>query len=326
MTDVPGPSDLISHPNSVYVFGAEEIHGIPVISMELVPGKTLKEQTKQGPLGVSGAVDAILQVIDGLEAAAEKGILHRDVKPSNCFMDGNGNVKIGDFGLSISTLAREETQLTSTGSFLGTPAFASPEQLQGKELDVRSDIYSVGATLFYLLTARPPFDERNAAALMSAILNEPPPNLHTLRSEVPKSLAKTVVRCLAKQPSDRVASYAALKKELTRFGSLQLTPATRQTRFFAFLADVVCLGVPMWVGLDALHAAGVINESWRLLPIPLSVAYFGITEGIWGASLGKGLVGLVVVDATHGAPPGVARACVRAGGPFPDACLDSVGT
>ena len=101
----------INHPNSVYVYGTEEIEGTPVITMELVPGGTLHERVKGGgPLPVAEAVDAILQIIAGLEAAHAVGILHRDIKPSNCFIEPIGTVKVGDFGLSISTLARGDSR------------------------------------------------------------------------------------------------------------------------------------------------------------------------------------------------------------------------
>src|SRR5262245_13103788 len=165
----------ISHPHCVYVYGTEEIQGTPVITMELVPGGTLKDRVKaRGPLGVAEAVDTILQVISGLEAAAAAGILHRDVKPSNCFIETDGEVKVGDFGLSISTLARDETHLTALGTIVGTPAFASPEQLRGDELDMRSDIYSVGATLYYLLCGRAPFEESNVIKLITTIVEQNP--------------------------------------------------------------------------------------------------------------------------------------------------------
>src|SRR6185503_17640436 len=141
----------INHPNSVYVFGTEEIEDTPVIAMELIAGGTLQERVQRGgPLPIGEAVDAVLQVIAGLEAAQAIGILHRDIKPANCFQDADGTVKVGDFGLSISTAARGETNLTLQGVFLGTPAFCSPEQLRGEELNVRSDMYSVGVTLFFL--------------------------------------------------------------------------------------------------------------------------------------------------------------------------------
>jgi serine/threonine protein kinase len=114
----------INHPNSIYVFGTEEIGGTPIITMELVAGGTIEERVRaNGPMSPAGAVDAVLQIIAGLEAAQRTGILHRDVKPSNCFVDADGTIKIGDFGLSISTAIRMETALTAAGSFLGTPAF-----------------------------------------------------------------------------------------------------------------------------------------------------------------------------------------------------------
>ena len=151
--------------------------------MELLPGGTLKDRVKErGPLPPAAAVDAILQVIAGLEAMHAVGVLHRDVKPSNCFIDADGTVKVGDFGLSISTLARDVSQLTMTGAFLGTPQFAAPEQLKGDPLDVRADIYGVGATLYYLLTGQPPFDDTNMLALVTRIATEARgPHVHLCR-------------------------------------------------------------------------------------------------------------------------------------------------
>ena len=161
----------INHPNSVYVFATEEIAGTLVIVMELATGGTLKDVVRaHGPMAPAAAVDAILQVMDGLEAAAATGVLHRDVKPSNCFVDGHGTVKIGDFGLSLATQAQEETHLTLTGTVLGTPAFAPPEQLRGGSLDVRSDLYSTGATLYYLLTGQPPFAGDGVVQVVANVL------------------------------------------------------------------------------------------------------------------------------------------------------------
>src|SRR5260370_1067617 len=157
----------LSHPNSVYVFGTTEVQGFPVIAMELVPEGTLKDLVvPDTPMSAAAGVDAILQVITGLEAAASIGILHRDVKPSNCFVHRDGRVLVGDFGLSVATAA-PAAGAAGSKAILGTPGFASPEPLRGDALRARPDLYSVGATLFYLLTRRAPFDERTTTALIA---------------------------------------------------------------------------------------------------------------------------------------------------------------
>jgi len=193
----------INHPNTVYIFGSEEIAGTPVIAMELLAGGTLKDRVKErGPLPSAEAVDAILQVIAGLDAAHAGGVLHRDIKPANCFVGRDNIVKIGDFGLSISTLARDVTQLTTMGTFQGTPQFASPEQLKGEPLDVRADIYSVGATLYDLLTGQPPFDDKDLMALLTRIATEAPRSPRTVMPSVHRELTAMTHACLAK---DRAA-------------------------------------------------------------------------------------------------------------------------
>jgi len=121
----------VTHPNSVYVYGSEVVADVPVIVMELLPGGTLKDRVRDGgPLPAAEAVTAILQVVAGLEAAFAGGVLHRDVKPGNCFVDRDGTVKIGDFGLSITTTP-DLTHRTATGTLRVTPQFAAPEQLKG---------------------------------------------------------------------------------------------------------------------------------------------------------------------------------------------------
>ena len=176
----------ISHPHCVYVFGASEIDGHPVIALEPMRATLAQRLQRSGPLAPAAAVDAILQVVEGLETASEADILHRDVKPSNCFVDDQDVVKVGDFGISRSAHpASEITQLT-VGRVVGTPAYASPEQLRGAELDLRSDIYSVGATLFELLTGRPPFAGMDLVAMLMAVANEPPPAPHTFNADHPE--------------------------------------------------------------------------------------------------------------------------------------------
>ena len=315
----------LSHPHTVYIYGTEEIEGRPVITMERVTGGTLRDRVQEhGPLPVREAVDAILQAIEGLEAAAAAEILHRDVKPSNCFVEEDGTVKIGDFGLSISTEVRDETQLTATGTVVGTPSYASPEQLQGKKLDVRSDLYSVGATLHYLLTGKAPFEGSNMVQLLSAILQEDPPSPRRLRPEIPRKLARVILRCLEKKPSARYARYADLARDLFPFSASTHVPAELPRRFAAGFSDLVIQAAPVigygffliWLlGLD--HFQELLNEDPvfkivdQLLSLGTGLLYFGILEGTWGTTPGKVMAGLRVVG-PHGDPPGVLRALLRA--------------
>lgn len=313
----------INHPNSVYVFGTEEIGGTPVIAMELVSGGTLQDRvSERGPLPIGEAVDAALQVIAGLEAAQEIGVLHRDVKPSNCFRDEDGTVKIGDFGLSISTAVRTEPALTATGAFLGTPAFCSPEQLRGDELNVRSDMYSVGATLFYLLTGRTPFEAKNTVQLLATVLEQRAPSPAKFRKEVPRGLARVIVRCLEKQPGERYKSYRDLAQALTPFSSVAPTPATLGFRFLAGALDLMLLSLLLMMVWLPLMGSPVEFMNPAFLSSPkawlamlagkiLSVLYYALLEGIWGATAGKALCRLRVVGARN-TPPGISRALLRA--------------
>jgi uncharacterized RDD family membrane protein YckC len=313
----------INHPNSVYVYGTEEIDDTPVITMELVPGGTLQERVKAGgPLPIGEAVDVIMQVMAGLEAAHTAGILHRDIKPSNCFLEPGGTVKIGDFGLSISTLARGDSALTMAGSILGTPDFSSPEQLRGEALDVRADIYSVGVTLYYLLTGRAPFHAENMVALLANVLDKPAPSPRSFRPEIPEALARVILRCLAKPAGDRFPNYDELRRALLPFSSTAPTPATLGLRFVAGAIDhlifvVVNLIVPMFLfgGLQGVTDPTIMRTpAWiwfSVCALVFEIAYFAVGEGRWGATPGKALVGLRVGD-LHRNTPGVPRALLRA--------------
>ena len=307
----------INHPNSVYVYGTEEIDGAPVITMELVPGGTLHERVKEaGPMSVPEAVDAILQIIAGLEAAHEVGILHRDIKPSNCFIEPSGTVKVGDFGLSVSTVSRDESALTLAGSFLGTPEFSSPEQLRGEELNVRSDIYSVGMTLYYLLTGTTAFRADNVVQLLTTVLEKAPRPPRELRSGIPDELSRIVLRCLSKKAAERPGNYDELRSELYPFASVAPTPATLALRFAGGVIDWVVLRLVFSV-LPLLVISNVSNlVGWPYVialtvSFLLNVLYYALCEGRWGATPGKMLVGLRVGNLDRNAP-GFPRALLRA--------------
>jgi serine/threonine protein kinase len=314
----------INHPNSVYIYGTEEIEGTPVIAMELEAGGTLQDRVRQdGPLPVTEAVDAILQIIAGLEAAQAAGVLHRDVKPSNCFVGADGTVKVGDFGLSISTVGRGETNLTIAGSFLGTPSFSSPEQLRGDELNVGSDMYSVGVTLYYLLTGRAPFEADNMVRLLATVLERPAESPGKLRPEIPEGLGRAVLRCLEKQPANRFKDYHELRRALLPFNSTAPTPGTLGLRFLAGAIDVL-----LWnLAAIPVHLLVVPRLSWLTDPLAsrgwsshlvlavvgfiLWILYYTVPEGVWGAAPGKALCHLRVVALNRNVP-GVPKALIRA--------------
>lgn len=323
----------VNHPNSLYIFGSEEIEGLPVITMEIAGAGTLKDKLKKrGPLAVTEAVDAILDVISGLESAFAVGVLHRDIKPSNCFVSPEGSVKVGDFGLSVSTLARTDTFVTAHGKIMGTPAYASPEQLRGDPLDLRSDIYSVGATLFTLLTDRAPFEGDNAVQVVAHAVNQKPKSLTELRQDVPPGLAWVVARCLAKEPDGRYADYASLRNALLTFSSREPEPASIRVRASAGWIDYLIALLPAYLVLMLLVGAEELivqplaertlySARYYLALFAVGLLYFSIAEGIWGAGLGKYLKGLRVVR-INGRPPGVARALIRI--LIPIGCVEGV--
>lgn len=301
----------INHQNSVYVFGTEEVEGVPTISMELIPGGTLAAKVqKLGPMSVEEVVDVILQVIAGLEAAEEKGVLHRDIKPANCFIDQHGTVKIGDFGLSVSTASTDFmsiSNVTQEGVFLGTPAFASPEQLRGEQLDQRSDIYALGVTLFYLLTGKVPFEGKNMIQLLASVLDKTPPAIRELRDDIPESLARVVGSCLAKSAGSRPQNYADLRERLSAFQVASSTTATLGQRFVAGLVDVFVVGVLVavlklagsWFGTDD---EGPTPMRWTVIQLAVSFCYFTVLERKTGASIGKYILGIRVVQQGHSIP------------------------
>jgi hypothetical protein len=312
----------INHPNSVYIFGTEEIGGIPVITMELVSGGTLQDRVRaRGPLPIGEAVDSVLQLIEGLGAAQRLGILHRDIKPSNCYVGEGGAVKIGDFGLSISTALRTEPALTATGAFLGTPAFCSPEQLRGDELNARSDMYSVGVTLYYLLAGRTPFESGNMVQLLATVLEQRPPSPRKFRPVIPKGLAKVILRCLEKQAGERFRSYADLARALSPYASTAPTPATLGLRFVAGVVDMTLVGsLAMVLNLLAFGSLMAFMDeamkrspkmvAWMIGWLCITILYYALLEGLWGAGAGKLLCGLRVAGPERN-PPGVLRAGLR---------------
>ncbi len=204
--------------------------GRSFIVMELLSGMTLGEVLQRGgPMPPERAVAVIRQVLAGLGAAHDKGIVHRDMKPENVFVenrgdDGQDRIKIVDFGISKLIAANEsKIRLTATGAVIGTPVYMAPEQAMGLvEVDQRVDLYAVGVMLFEMLAGRPPFQGTNYAALVSQHLHVAPPSLAALRPDVPRAVVEAVARALAKEPGDRFASAAEMARALPHPASLRV--------------------------------------------------------------------------------------------------------
>jgi eukaryotic-like serine/threonine-protein kinase len=210
----------LEHPNTVevYDFGCSD-DGTFYLVMEYLDGMSLDAiVSTYGPLPAGRVVYILLRLCAALSEAHAIGLIHRDIKPSNillCRQAGQVDVvKLVDFGMVQVAPARGDEKLTKPGGFAGTPAYMSPEQAEGKDVDPRSDLYSLGATAFYLLTGKPPFDGRGTIDVLFAHLYQPAPFLRSLVPDAPADLENIVARCLAKPPAERFATADELRKAL----------------------------------------------------------------------------------------------------------------
>ena len=205
-------ASALNHPNVCTIHDIQDHDGQMYIVMEFVDGATLADKKSQ--LSVKKAVDIVAQIADGLAAAHEKGIVHRDIKSENIMLRTDGIAQVMDFGLAK---LRGMSRLTKEGSTVGTTAYMSPEALQGQDLDYRTDLYSLGVVLFELLTGRLPFDAVHETAVMYEIVNVDAPPPTALRADLDPELDRIVLECLDKDPDERYQSAKGLAKDLRRF-------------------------------------------------------------------------------------------------------------
>ena len=204
--------------NIVQIYDVGQHDGWHFIVQEYVPGQNLGQYIKRrGVLDANMTVRVIRQVGAALLRAGEQGIIHRDIKPENIMLSPSGEVKVADFGLARITNSAESLALTQVGVTMGTPLYMSPEQAEGKkEIDPRSDIYSLGCTAFHMLAGRVPFDGETAIAVAVKHVKDPPESLEKIRPDVPVELCRIIHRMLAKDPNDRQQSAKVLLRELRR--------------------------------------------------------------------------------------------------------------
>ena len=198
----------VSSPNVIRIHDLGEARpGLLYLSMEYFAGRTLADViTQRGLVPIEDARDMLKQICTGLEAAHQAGVVHRDLKPSNVLVGERGAVKIIDFGLATTAVGEG---LTATGAILGTPHYMAPEQVRGKPVDARTDVYALGALAYHLVCGRPPFSGDNAIAIGFAHLSEPPPPPKQIRRDVPANLEAAILAALAKAPDERPSSARA---------------------------------------------------------------------------------------------------------------------
>lgn len=203
---------VLDHPNITRILDAGEEDDEPYLVMEYVDGGTTLESYCKSDrlLPVAEVAKVIFACAKALDYAHRRGVIHRDIKPSNLMLTDDGDVKIGDFG--VAQLPMDEA--THVMGIMGSPLYMSPEQLQDDELSGRSDLYSLGVVMFELLAGRPPFSAGNFAQLVRTIVNEDPPSLKSLRSNLPEAVIDIVERALAKNPQDRHQTGSDLASDL----------------------------------------------------------------------------------------------------------------
>ncbi|MBL8823050.1 MAG: protein kinase [Planctomycetia bacterium] len=326
----------ISHPRCVFVLAADEEHGQPYIVMELMPGRTFVDHVREkSPLPVTEAVTLILDIIDGLQEAHRLGLVHRDVKPANCFIDEQGRAKVGDFGLAKVLDQRgagdvpTAVELTGTGAFIGTPLYAAPEQIKGHVVDQQVDVYSVGATLYFLLSGKAPFeDQQSVTAVLARIVSEDPVPLGELRKDLPPGLEAIIRQALERDRHRRFRDLESLRQALTvylpgrarivRFGQ-RIAAFTVDFVITMIIAGITALGFSIYahasadeslrVTMDSLFEESLLGSI--MITLFAHTLVFIIPESLWATTFGKWCFRLRLSSPSDGSKPRPRQVIVR---------------
>jgi len=251
----------LQHPNIVSVYDRGEVEGLNYIAMQYVQGATLKQLIDRGLEPVQAA-ELVRQVLEAARAAHRRGIVHRDLKPQNVIVDAEGKAHVADFGIARAGVS----EITQTGSVMGTPHYLSPEQAQGFEVTAVSDLYSIGVILYEALTGRVPFEGESAVAVAMKQVSQTPQLPSSINPRVTPALDAVVMRALAKEPGERFQNADAFIAALDR--AMREPGVGRDTAAFAPLPPVVADAAAeedgkgnrkwLWIGLAAAAVIGVL--------------------------------------------------------------------
>jgi uncharacterized RDD family membrane protein YckC len=304
----------ITHPNVGHIYFIGEEAGRLYFAMEYVAGETVSERVAKGPLTVDDALSIVRSAALGLREAQRHGITHRDIKPSNLMIDGHGIVKVLDFGLAAGALGELTQGPVAQTSLAGTPLYMAPEQARGEPIDFRADIYALGATLFHLVSGRPPFEADSLPALLSKHSSADRPLIPRRAGQPRTTIAAIDALCgrmMALVPERRFASYDELIRAIELASAEHMRPAGLWVRLMAATADLMfamVLALVVTLPFMLFKAGGNVFGLFLMLLYPV---YRSVLIARTGRTLGQWLFELEVVDIQTGERPSLRRAAIR---------------